>query len=33
MHHLQEILVGGPPYFGDLKITPNDFGNDLLTPY
>ena len=29
MHHLQESFVGGPPWFGDLEISPNGFGNYL----
>ena len=25
----KESLVGGPPWFGDLEISPNGFGNYL----
>ena len=26
----REVLVGGPPWFGDIEMCPLDFGNDLL---
>jgi len=29
MHHLQGCLVEGPPWFGDLEISPISFGNYL----